>query len=94
MCNEIAVQTLRQDLASTGAVVVDENYLQTLLSGAKSHLERQGIYDDGSDDYLLTLTGTAAWIYRKRVTGEAEPNYLKRARIELSLARGKVDGRV
>lgn len=52
-------------------------------------LTRQGIVDDGSQDYFQTVVGTAAWMYRKRISGEAEPEYLRRLRKDLLLSRGR-----
>lgn len=40
-------------------------------------------------DYGQTVIGTAAWIYRKRISGEAEPAYLRRLRKDLLLSRGR-----
>ena len=40
-------------------------------------------------DYGMAVVGTAAWIYRKRISGEAEPAYLRRLRLDLLLARGR-----
>lgn len=67
-------------------------YLPFLLQAARANLARQGIQDDGSQDYGQTVVGTAAWMYRKRISGEAEPEYLKRLRKDLLLARGREAG--
>lgn len=80
---------LRYDLQRTAELPGDAEYLPSLLETAKASLARQGIQDDGSMDYGQTVVGTAAWIYRKRINGEAEPAYLRRLRLDLLLARGK-----
>lgn len=81
---------LRADLQRTGLDLPgDSDYLPFLLQAAESSLERQGIRDDDSADYTQTVVGTAAWMYRKRINGEAEPEYLRRLRFDLLLARGR-----
>lgn len=81
---------LRADLQRTGLDLPgDSDYLPFLLQAATARLERQGIRDDDSADYTQTVVGTAAWMYRKRISGEAEPEYLRRLRFDLLLARGR-----
>lgn len=91
MDNAVALETLKQDLRGSGVFAPDENYLLTLLAAAKKNLARQGLASSDSPDYLLVWTGTAAWYYRKRINGEAEPAYLRRCRIDLSLDRGRAE---
>lgn len=91
--NEEALLTLlKLDLQRTGDLQGDSEYLPFLLQAARANLARQGIQDDGSQDYGQTVVGTAAWMYRKRISGEAEPEYLKRLRKNLLLARGREAG--
>ncbi len=80
---------LKQDLQRTGDLPGDETYLPFLLEVARASLTRQGIVDDGSQDYFQAVVGTAAWMYRKRISGEAEPEYLRRLRKDLLLSRGR-----
>lgn len=81
---------LRADLQRTGLDLPgDSDYLPFLLQAATARLERQGIRDDDSADYTQTVVGTAAWMYRKRINGETEPEYLRRLRFDLLLARGR-----
>ena len=80
---------LKLDRQRTGDLPGDPEYLPSLLAAAKANLARQGIQDDGTMDYAQTVIGTAAWIYRKRITGEAEPAYVRRLRLDLLLARGR-----
>jgi len=80
---------LRLDLQRTAELPGDAEYLPALLETARASLTRQGIRDDGTMDYCQAVVGTAAWIYRKRISGEAEPAYLRRLRLDLLLARGK-----
>lgn len=80
------LRLLKADLNRTGNFPGDDEYLTHLLNAASGHLSQQGVRDDGSDTYAQILVGTAAWIYRKRVTGEAEPQYLRRMRIDYKLA--------
>lgn len=83
---------LRQDLQRTVTLPGESDYLAQLLRAAKASLERQGAHDDGSDDWYQSVVSTAAWLYRKRVTGEDEPKFLRRMRLDLIVsqqARGK-----
>ena len=74
---------LRQDLQRTGHLPGEDTYLTSLLQAARASLERQGVRQDGSADYDQTVISTAAWLYRKRITGEAEPKFLRRMRLDL-----------
>lgn len=89
MDDEIMLSILRIDLQRTAPLPGDDKYLPILIDTAKASLARQGIQDDGSMDYAQVVVGTAAWIYRKRINGEAEPAYLRRLRLDLLLARGR-----
>ncbi|MGI5963668.1 MAG: hypothetical protein ACOX7N_08150 [Lawsonibacter sp.] len=89
MDDSALLSLLKLDLERTGELPGDGEYLPSLIETAKSSLLRQGIQDDGSQDYGQTVVGTAAWIYRKRKNGEAEPAYLRRLRLDLLLARGR-----
>lgn len=89
MSREQMLFLLRQDLQRTSPLPGDDLYLPALLDTAAASLNRQGIRDDGSMDYAQAVVGTAAWIYRKRINGEAEPAYLRRLRLDLLLARGR-----
>lgn len=80
---------LKHDLQRTAEIPGDGEYLPSLISAARASLTRQGILDDGSMDYAQTVVGTAAWIYRKRISGESEPQYLRRLRLDLLLTRGR-----
>lgn len=80
---------LKLDLQRTADLPGDAEYLPALIDTAQASLSRQGIKDDGSMDYGQTVVGTAAWIYRKRINGEAEPAYLRRLRLDLLLTRGR-----
>lgn len=83
------LKLLKLDLQRTGDLPGDAEYLPSLIETAQASLTRQGIRDDGSSDYGQTVIGTAAWIYRKRINGAAEPAYLRRLRLDLLLARGR-----
>lgn len=89
MDKETMLALLKLDLQRTADLPGDAEYLPSLLETAQASLTRQGIKDDGSMDYGQTVVGTAAWIYRKRINGEAEPAYLRRLRLDLLLARGR-----
>lgn len=91
MEKEIKLLMLKNDLQRTGPLQGDDEYLPFLIDAAEARLTRQGILDDGSMDYAQTVVGTAAWMYRKRINGEAEPEYLRRLRKDLLLARGRED---
>lgn len=92
MDKETMLALLKLDLQRTADLPGDAEYLPSLLETAQASLTRQGIKDDGSMDYGQTVVGTAAWIYRKRINGEAEPAYLRRLRLDLLLARGREAG--
>ena len=87
MDNAALLKLLRHDLQRTGTLSGDDDYLTHLLQAAKSSLERQGIQPEDSEDYAQTVIGTAAWLYRKRITGEAEPQYLRRMRLDLIVSQ-------
>lgn len=74
----LALASLKADLNRTGNFPGDDNYLLTLIAAARDWLNRQGVRDDDTPSYRLILVSTAAWIYRKRVTGDAQPAFLRR----------------
>lgn len=74
---------LRQDLQRTASLPLEDTYLTQLLQAARASLERQGARDDGAPDWDQAVISTAAWLYRKRITGEAEPKFLRRMRLDL-----------
>lgn len=76
---------LRQDLQRTSPAPLpgEDTYLFHLLQAARASLERQGAHSEDSDDWYQAVIATAAWMYRKRITGEAEPKYLRRMRLDL-----------
>lgn len=80
---------LRQDLQRTGTCSIpgEDTYLLHLLQAARASLERQGARREDSEDWYQTMIATAAWMYRKRITGEAEPKYLRRMRLDLIVDR-------
>lgn len=78
-----ALQLLKLDLQRIGIELGDDEYLNTLLLAAKQHLSRQGIETVPDYDYTMAVVGTAAWMYRKRITGEAEPAYLRQMRHDI-----------
>ena len=78
---------LKQDLQRTGTIPGEDEYLQHTLQAALSSLERQGIREETSADWIQTVVGTAAWTYRKRINGDAEPQYLRRMRMDLLISQ-------
>ena len=78
---------LRQDLQRTGCLPGEETYLRHLLQAAQASLERQGARQEDGEDWYQTVIATAAWMYRKRITGEAEPQYLRRMRLDLIVSQ-------
>lgn len=87
MQDELRMQLLALDLQRMEEMP-DLPLLANYLGAAASNLQRQGVSDDGSEDYTALLVGTAAWMYRKRITGEAEPKYLRRMRLDMKFSRG------
>lgn len=83
MDTTVRLTLLKSDLQRTGASGVGDEYLGFLLRAAEGRLKREGVRDDGGEDYNQVLISTAAWLYRKRVNGEAEPEHLRRMRLDL-----------
>lgn len=78
---------LRQDLQRTCSLPGEDTYLLHLLQVARSSLERQGARQTDSEDWNQAVIATAAWMYRKRITGESEPQYLRRMRLDLIISQ-------
>lgn len=87
MLDEVKMQLLKLDLQRIGKMP-DEPLLESYLRAAASNLARQGVRDDSSEDYIALLIGTAAWMYRKRISGEVEPRYLRRMRLDMKYGKG------
>lgn len=88
---------LRQDLQRTANLPLEDTYLLHLLQAARASLERQGCRDREAPDWDQTVISTAAWLYRKRITGEAEPQFLRRMRLDMIVggrAKGGTHGTV
>ena len=68
---------LRMDLQRTGNIANDDEYLLHLVKAARESLARQGLRAEDSE----------AWLYRKRVNGEAEPKFLRRMRLDLIVSQ-------
>lgn len=93
----ILLLLLRQDLQRTASLPLEDTYLLQLLQAARASLERQGARDDGAPDWDQAVISTAAWLYRKRITGEDEPRFLRRMRLDLitsNAAKGGSNGAV
>jgi len=87
MGEEELLLLLKFDLQRVGVDLGDDGYLCQLLQAAGANLTRQNIAEQNSADYWNLVVGTAAWMYRKRITGEAEPRYLRRLRMDLKYGR-------
>lgn len=48
----------------------DDKYLKHLLQQAKALITREGIIDDGTDDYTMANIDYAAFLFRKRASKE------------------------
>lgn len=83
MNEDSMLELLKIDLQRVGADLGDRDYLLGLIRAAAANLARQGIRETEDSDYLYLVVGTAAWMYRKRVNGETEPNHLRRMRHDL-----------
>lgn len=81
------LELLKYDLQRNGQELGDDEYLKSLLRAAEQHLNRQGILPTPDYDYVQAVVGTAAWMYRKRVTGETEPAYLKAIRHDILVSQ-------
>ena len=86
MDNTIVLELLKMDLQRIGKLP-DELLVLNYLDAAISDLARQGIKDDNSSDYIALVVGTASWMYRKRISGEAEPKYLRRMRLTMKYSK-------
>ena len=82
---------LRQDLQRSVTLPLEDTYLLQLLQAARASLERQGAKDNGAPDWDQAVISTAAWLYRKRITGESEPQFLRRMRLDL-IVSGRAQG--
>lgn len=78
---------LKQDLQRTGSLPGDDAYLTHLLQAAESSLQRQGLRPVEAADWDQVVIATAAWTYRKRITGEAEPRFLRRMRMNYLMSQ-------
>lgn len=78
---------LRQDLQRTGSLPGEDDYLLHLIKAARSSLARQGVREEDGEDYYQVVVSTAAWLYRKRVSGESEPQFLRRMRLDLIVSQ-------
>ncbi len=87
MGEEQLLALLKFDLQRIGGELGDDEYLRGFICAAKANLSRQGIQETVADDYTYLVVGTAAWMYRKRANGEAEPCYLRRMRLDLLLSQ-------
>lgn len=85
--DELALATLKADLNRTGNFPADNDYLSGLLSASRNWLALNGVPDDGGPLYLQILVARAAHIYRSRVTGKAEPAFLRRMLNDYKLSR-------
>lgn len=85
--NESLIVLLRQDLQRTAELPGESAYLSQLLQAAKASLERQGVYEEDSADWVQAVVSTAAWLYRKRINGETEPQFLRRMRLDLIVSQ-------
>lgn len=93
MDEQTLLAILRYDLNRIGARPDDE-YLRVLLRAASLDLQRDGIAIPDPDsscvdveDYQILITGTAAWMYMKRRTGEGMPKYLRGIRTHILLSQ-------
>lgn len=68
---------LKVDLGIT-TNAYDERLAQ-YLSTAQAEMEREGAEDDGSVDYSTWVIMYAAWLWRRRDTGEGMPRMLRYA---------------
>ena len=87
MDDSMELALLKIDLQRMGANLGDEAYLNLLLGASKTNLTRQGIKEVTEDDYIQLVVGTASWMYRKRISGEGEPAYLRRLRHDLLISQ-------
>lgn len=86
MKKEVLMSLLKQDLNRTG-VTLDDDYLSALIQTAISRLVRQGIRLENNEEYQILIVGTAAWMYRKRINGEAMPMYLRAMRNDILVSQ-------
>ena len=76
MTNDIKLSLLKADLQMM--TNVNDEYLEFLLRSAVKLIEREGIINDGSDEYSLIQIQYAAYMFRKRASGDTKmPRYLR-----------------
>lgn len=76
MTNDIKLSLLKADLQMT--TNVNDEYLEFLLRSAVKLIEREGIINDGSDEYSLIQIQYAAYMFRKRASSDTKmPRYLR-----------------
>lgn len=80
MNDDLQLKILKQNLQ----LLTDSNdeYLKTLLKQADALIEREGIIDDGTDDYEMALIDYASFLFRKR--NNTEVKFPKHLRYELN----------
>ena len=76
MNENLKLLILKQNLQlSTNA---NDEYLKTLIEQAKSLMKREGINEDGSQDYEMAAIDYAAYLFRKRASREMQmPKHLR-----------------
>lgn len=87
MDGTMMLQLLKFDLQRNGVNLGDDQYLVSILAAAECNIKKQGIRQSADDDYVQVVVGTASWMYRKRISGEAEPAYLRRMRHDLLMSQ-------
>ena len=65
----------------------DSDYLELLLNSAEEDVKRSGIRPTEETTYTLVIVETASWMYRKRLTGEPMPAFLRRMRNNLLVSQ-------
>lgn len=81
MVNDMALALLKTDLGFTGALPSEiEAYMKQRLEAASARLEGMGLeLDESKPEHLDLLVMFAAYLYRKRNTGEGLPPMVRLA---------------
>lgn len=75
MTSEERLQALKVDLGIVATAYDDR--LAQYLTTASQEMEREGVTDDGTAAYDNCVVQYAAWMWRKRDSGEGMPRMLR-----------------
>lgn len=76
MDEQLMLIVLKQNLQSLTSA--NDEYLKRLLSQAENLMKREGIKNDGTEEYFMIVIDYAAFLFRKRASKEKTmPQFLR-----------------